>query len=116
MSDVFFKTLADLVLDSRRPSVVGSIRGRFFVVDAFACLLNALRGGINQIFGVGNLLFDQFEFTFNSLSRSLAEFMIVNNPGSLVKGRLGSSAFPMIGQLHSLTACVRNHLIPQGCG
>ncbi|WP_454787519.1 hypothetical protein [Mycolicibacterium lutetiense] len=114
MPDVFLETLADLVLDSRGPGVVGSIRGRFLVIDAFTCLLHPLRGRIHQIFGVGNLLLDEFQFALDPLGRSLTVLMIVDDPGSLVVSRLGPCAFPMIRQLHSLPTRFRYNVVPKG--
>ncbi|MEV0671239.1 hypothetical protein [Mycobacterium sp. NPDC050441] len=80
-------------------------------MNIFARLLHPLRGRINQIFGVGDLLFDELQFAFDPLRGGLTEFVIVDDPGSLVVSGMGSRAFPVIGKLHSLPAGLRHHLI-----
>ncbi|MCV7068086.1 hypothetical protein H7H51_24495 [Mycolicibacterium farcinogenes] len=104
MLDVFVESLKDLIVDSFRPRVPERNLWWALVVNAFACLLHPLRDRIDQIFRVGDLLLNQSQLALNSLRRSLTQFMIINDPRCLVKRRLGSSAFPVVGQLGSLPA------------
>ncbi|OLP01216.1 hypothetical protein BVU76_16280 [Mycolicibacterium porcinum] len=60
MLDVLVESLEDLVVDSFRPCIPKGNLWRGLVVDAFTFLLHPLGDRIDQVFRVGDLLFDEF--------------------------------------------------------